>query len=325
MKKILCCFCLLFISNNSYSSENDETLQTLLSQHFFTKVVQSVEAVASYQNQPRLIAYKAKALIYQQKTDEAAVLLEQALNAFPSEPELHSLAAKNKFDAAQQASIFSAPSLAKEGLALLTKAHQLAPNNSKYVMSLIEFYLHAPGIVGGDEDEALKLAENLLKQSPIEGSIAMAKVKAYDDNYHAALNLLDKQLAKTPNQPQLLSEKAYILMREENIEQAMDTLIAAVKVTEKSADRFNDLYQIGRLAATHNKKGEQGVAALKEYLAFYQGSENRHLKWASLRLAQIYQQQNELDTAKAIVTKLNRESHTDKKFVKMLKSLEELI
>ena len=231
----------------------------------------------------------------------------------------------NKFNQAQEAVFFSAPGYAKDGLAYLLTAQKLDPENKDIILSLIEFYLQAPGIAGGDEDEAKNLADALFEKDAIFGTIALAKILAYDDSYDEAIKLIDKQLHAFPENSQLHSQKAFLLMDSDKPAQAIEALARSITLIKEEAEKYENIYQIGRLAAVYQLKAELGKSALQQYLAYYQGSDNRRLKWANLRLAQIYMQANDINDAKAIIASLQDQAHPQKRFRKELKSVEKTI
>lgn len=169
------------------------------------------------------------------------------------------------------------------------------------------------------------MANELLEQDAIYGNIALAKILAYNDNHDAALKLLDKQLQAFPESSLLHSQRAFLLMNSENAAQAIDAFVRSVELMEKGAEKYENIYQIGRLAAVYQLKTSLGKSALQEYLAYYQGSDNRRLKWANLRLAQIYLQEDDISNAKTIIASLKSKEHSQKRFRKELKSVEKKI
>lgn len=66
--------------------------------------------------------------------------------------------------------------LAKDGKAAAEKAVALDPNDLDARETLIGFHLEAPGIAGGDKEEALKQAREIARRNPVRGSAALLRV-----------------------------------------------------------------------------------------------------------------------------------------------------
>jgi tetratricopeptide (TPR) repeat protein len=67
---------------------------------------------------------------------------------------------------ADHAGVFSAAGLAKKVRTELERAVELSPDNWEARTDLAEFYMEAPGIVGGGKDKALAQADQLAKINP---------------------------------------------------------------------------------------------------------------------------------------------------------------
>ena len=69
---------------------------------------------------------------------------------------------------------FTAARRSKAGFA---RAVRLAPDNPDYLQGLAEFLAQAPGIVGGDRDSALGLAEHLRHVDAVRGTLLLADIR----------------------------------------------------------------------------------------------------------------------------------------------------
>ena len=61
------------------------------------------------------------------------------------------------------ASFFRQPSLASSAKEELLTSQKIDPNHKKTIISLADFYLQAPGIMGGDNNKAIEQANRLIK------------------------------------------------------------------------------------------------------------------------------------------------------------------
>ena len=79
---------------------------------------------------------------------------------------------------------FSAPGLASKTRQMFEKAVELDPTDKDALGDLLDFYLDAPGFLGGGMHKAEMLAQMILKEDPAEGHYAQGivadKKKEYD-------------------------------------------------------------------------------------------------------------------------------------------------
>ena len=327
MKKIRFYLALGLLSAASFQNLAEVTadltsLQELLDRHKYRALSAQIEQIPNHQQQPELALLKAKAMYLLQDTETLDSWMEQLLKDNPTHAQLHYIAALNKFNLAQEASIFSAPGYAKDGLALLKQAVALDPNDLEIQSGLIGFYSGAPSIAGGDEKEAQRLADAMFAKNPVQGSVQKAILLLGDDKEDEAKALIEQQLATQPQDVDLLEMKAAILTKKNQDKAAFELYEQAANLAQKSKDKYPNLYQVGRLAAAKQQDASKGIAALEQYINFYQGSDDRQLAWAKLRLAQIHFAQQNFDQAKALVQQLRSEKNEQEKFIDELKAFE---
>lgn len=297
-------------------------LQDLLDRHKYRALSAQIEQIPNHQQQPALALLKAKAMYSLQDTEALDSWMEPILKNNPTHAQLHFVAALNKFNLAQEASIFSAAGHAKAGLALLKQAVALDPNDLEIQSALIGFYSGAPSIAGGDDQEAVRLANTMFETHPVQGSVQKAMLLLGDDKTDEAKALIEQQLAAQPKDVDLLEAKAAILTKQNQDKAAFELYEQAANLAEKSKDKYPNLYQIGRLAAAKQQDASKGIAALEQYISFYQDSDDRQLAWAKLRLAQIHFSQQNVDKANALVQQLRSEKNEQEKFIDELKAFE---
>ncbi len=296
--------------------------QQLLDQHKFKRLASTVEQDPNFAKDAELLLFKAKAMYLLRQSEALDEWIEPVLKQHPTHAQLHFIAAVNKFNLAQEASIFSAAGYAKDGLQLLQQATRLDPTDFEIQHALIGFYSQAPSIAGGDDEEAAKLAVLMQSKNPVEGTIAKATLLLNDEKVENAEQLINEELAKAPHAVDLLQLKAAILSSKEQDAAAFAVYQQAASLADNPNDKFGSLYQVGRLAAVKQQDPQQGIAALEQYLSFYADSDNRQYAWAKLRLAQIYMQQKNFDQVSALLSQLKQEKSPQEKFSKELKAFE---
>lgn len=312
-------------SFNNFAQTGPELnpLQDLLDHHKYRALSAQVEQIPDHQKSPELALFKAKAMYLLKDTEALDTWMTQLLKEHPTHAQLHFIGALNKFNLAQEASIFSAAGHAKDGLALMKQAVALDPADLEIQHALIGFYSGAPSIAGGDEEEAERLANAMFAKDPVQGTVAKATLLLKDDdNVDKAQTMIEQQLAAAPQDTDLLELKAAILASKDQDKLAFDLYQQAAELAKKTNDRYSYLYQMGRLAAAKQQDAAKGIEALEQYISYYQDSDDRQLHWAKLRLAQIHFAQNNFDKANALVQQLHSEKNEQEKFVKELKAFE---
>ncbi len=152
--------------------------------------------------------------------------------------------------------------MARRGRAAMEKAVALEPDNVEFHEGLVEFYLRAPGIVGGGLDKARAQAENLRRLDPRAGTIALAMVRLRAKEPEAAFSLYEAWLAQAPEDYQIL-------------------------------------YLTGRAAADTGLQLENGAAALRHCLQLAPPPRAVNHATVNFHLARILQQQGDLEGARA--------------------------
>jgi len=116
-------------------------------------------------------AYQAEN--YQRAMD----LFAEAARLEPGSSRYHHWLGKATGRRAERASFLTAPRLAGKARTAFERAVQLDGSNTAALADLFEYYLEAPGVLGGGEDKARAMASRLGALSPAEGHRAQAAVR----------------------------------------------------------------------------------------------------------------------------------------------------
>ena len=101
---------------------------------------------------------------------------------------------------AETAMAFRAPGYASKARQWFEKAAALDPRNREALSDLFEYYLEAPGFLGGGYDKALNVARQLAAIDPAEGYLAGAKLAEKKSDYAAAEQQLRRAIDAAPKQ-----------------------------------------------------------------------------------------------------------------------------
>ena len=107
--------------------------------------------------------------------DAALELAERAVALEPGNSKYHLQLALVNGRKANKASVFSAMKLGGRYKTEVQKAVELDPKNLDARWELMEFYDHAPGIVGGDRQKARATADEIMRLNTAKGYLALAE------------------------------------------------------------------------------------------------------------------------------------------------------
>lgn len=142
-------------------------------------------ALAIDPRDPRALRAKADALLStapDTRLDEALKLAEQCVASHPKESICHESLGNVLGTKALNAGIFSAMSYAGKIRDAFRTAVDLDPNNLSARFSLQQYYLAAPGIVGGGVDKAQALATDTGKTNPAAAKVMLAMIDVQNDD-----------------------------------------------------------------------------------------------------------------------------------------------
>ena len=229
-------------------------------------------------------------------------------------------------------------SYAGKALDSFEQAVALEPQHHQYRMALASFHFAAPGIAGGDKDEAWRQVAALKEFDPFHAMqlelgywSAEEDKSRYNDIVANALELypLDPRLLfrvgmndqSAKNYPQA-QQRFALCANADNVAAALtNPQITVYRDTQELMElsRLNCLYQIGRTAVISEAETDAGIAALEAYLQV--SDLHRTLPphdWARLRLAALLIQAEQTDQARQILAQVKPSDDAMKKEHKAL-------
>jgi tetratricopeptide (TPR) repeat protein len=131
--------------------------------------------------------------------DEAEKLAERAIEANPKEARYHYRLAVIAGEKAQKASVIHQIGLARKFKKEADATLALDPNHVRALDMMMEFYLQAPGVAGGDKGKAHTVAGQLMKIDPTEGYRALVRLARFDKQPDGIEGLLRKSVEVSPS------------------------------------------------------------------------------------------------------------------------------
>ena len=160
--------------------------------------------------------------------------MEKALAAEPGDA-MHALWLGRAYGRrAESASLFTAPGYATKARQYMERAVELDPRNLEALSDLFDYYLEAPGFLGGGEEKAQRTAAQIAKLSPAEGYLAKAKLAEKRNEYSAAEAHLRAAVEAAPQQIGKLIELARFLVKQGRVQEADQSLARAEKIAPGS-------------------------------------------------------------------------------------------
>ena len=193
------------------------------------------------------------------------------------------------------ANLFSQGSYAVKTRQAWEKAVTLDPAHLDARMSLLQFYLIAPGILGGGVEKAEEQAAEIVKRDAVRGHLARATLASHKKDDPAAERELKAAVAMAPGDVRTRIALGFFYQRREQWNEAFETLEAGLKANPKAADL---LFFIGRTAALSGQRLNRAEECLKSYLAKPSGPESPSHAAAHLRLGMVYEKKGDKPKAK---------------------------
>jgi len=145
---------------------------------------------------------------------------EKAVGAEPENAGYHNWLGRSYGRRAENSSFITAPRLAARARDAFRKAVDLAPRNLEAVADLFEYYLEAPGFLGGGTDKAVQLAETVRHVDPAEFQFFQARLAEKRKDLSAAERHYRAAAALEPSQAGRLLDVASFLARRKRYDES---------------------------------------------------------------------------------------------------------
>lgn len=145
---------------------------------------------------------------------KAADSLEKAAGEDPRNSEYEDWLGRAYGRRAETSNPLLAPGYASKARQAFERAVELDPKNSDALADLFDYYLEAPGFLGGGYDKAMVVADKIAAVDPSEGYFAKARLAQKQKDLQQAELHLRQAVAAAPRKVGKLLELAKLLSRE---------------------------------------------------------------------------------------------------------------
>jgi tetratricopeptide (TPR) repeat protein len=167
---------------------------------------------------------------------QAGDAFEKALGLAPRSSELHRLLGNVYGRRAETGSVFTAPANAKKAHQYFEQAVELDPNNREAASTLFEYYLEAPGFLGGGLDKAETMVVHLTRLDTPGGHHALAQLEGKRKNYEAAEEQLRRAVELAPHQVARLVDLAKFLSDRGRVKESDEKFAEATRMAPNNPE-----------------------------------------------------------------------------------------
>jgi len=165
---------------------------------------------------------------------KATEALEKAVAVDPGNSEFNLWLGRAYGRRAETSSLITAPGYASKARQYFEKAAQLNPRNLEAQSDLFEYYLEAPGFLGGGFEKAAATAEQIAGINPAEGHWAQARLDEQRKEFSSAEEQLRRAIELTPHQVGRLVDLARLLAKQGRMEEADQSFARAEAIAPNS-------------------------------------------------------------------------------------------
>jgi tetratricopeptide (TPR) repeat protein len=194
---------------------------------------------------------------------KAAEVFERAIGMEPANSEYAHWLGRSFGRRAETSSPFFAPVYASKARAYFEKSVALNPENEEALNDLFDYYLEAPGFLGGGFDKAEVIAKRIAERNPAEGHFAQAQLADKRREFDSAEEQLRRAIDLAPRQVGRVLDLARYLARHGRIEESE----AAFDRAEQLAPNAPKVYFARARTYIEQKRNlDRAKALLNQYL-----------------------------------------------------------
>ena len=215
---------------------------------------------------PGVRILQLRLLMLQRETKRAVAEAERLVKDAPDHAMAHLWLGMAYGSRIGEVGMFTQASMAPKIRAAFERAAELDPAMHQARLALVEYYLQAPGIVGGSEAKARAQVEALARVDPAFGRYGQARLAMHEGNQAAAREHMLAAYAARPREASFRMGAGLAHQQAEAWDEAFAVFEAWTADEPRSAAAW---YQLGRTAALSGRRLEQGIAAFQRVLALY--------------------------------------------------------
>ncbi len=268
----------------------------LFENHEYAEAKSALEAaIQEDAKDARAANYLGRILLITGDLDRAVEWMEKAVALEGQSSEYHLWLGRAYGQKAVKASLLKQVSLAGKVKKEFERASELDPDNLDARFALIDFYLQAPGIMGGSVAKAKEQAQEIRRRDAVRGYRAAGRVAEHEKEFDRALQEYERAAKEFPQKTEPVYWIGSFYSQRKQYAKAFEVY---EKLLEKQPSELAACYQIGRMAVLSGERLDRGEECLKLYLQYEPRKDEPPLAWAHYRLGQLYEKRGNRDLAK---------------------------
>jgi tetratricopeptide (TPR) repeat protein len=239
---------------------------------------------------------QGKAAMARNDAEAATALFEKAVAQNPKSAEAHYWLGSAYGSQAQKASIFGQASLAGKTRDEFEKAVELDPNQLDARFGLIQYYVFAPGIIGGSYEKAFAQASEIRKRDPLRGHRVSAFIYGQQKKTEEAKKEYFDEVKEFPKSPRAHLDLGLFYINQKDWKAAGSEFDTALQLDPAYMPA---VFRLGQLSVLSNTNRPHGEELLRKYLAYTPKSDEPPQARTHYWLGQIFEKQGKKAEAKA--------------------------
>jgi tetratricopeptide (TPR) repeat protein len=217
----------------------------------------------------------------EERWDDAIKECETAVNLAPADSNFHLWLGRAYGEKADAIHSIKAFGLAKKTRGEFERAVQLDGTNADALSDLGDFYVEAPGVVGGGKKKAQGVAQTLQAHNPAQADQLQAHLAEKDKNYALAEQNFKAAVEASKQSADAWITLASFYARRQQWDKMLDAVRSGIDADARSAKPYGPALVDAAYVLSHSQREPQlAVQLLKQYLA----SENKSADTPAFRV-----------------------------------------
>lgn len=229
----------------AFQSSNLQKAKKLISEKKFKAAKVLLEQVVDINDKDsEVFSLLGQAYMGLKDYEEATEAFEEAVDLQEENANYHFWLGKAIALDAQNSNIISQAMMASDILEEFKRAIELDSTHIPGRIGVINFYIVAPSIIGGDLDKAELNAKDLVKLDEMQGRMALARIyfnQTKIDLAKAQIDILEKNFADNKSLGGVYNSLGYYYLKENKINMALEAFEKYVKVDPENANAHDSL------------------------------------------------------------------------------------
>ncbi|MDD8017880.1 MAG: hypothetical protein PHP42_05875, partial [Bacteroidota bacterium] len=142
------------------------------------------------------------------------------------------------------------------------RASELDPSNVQARLALFNYYLVAPGIMGGSEEKALEQVEAILTLQPYRGHLVMASYYNYKKDTAKTEEEFKKAISAEPKKSGGYKQLGYFYLSRRHFTEAYAQMAKYIELEPKNPDSYDSYADVLKAEKKYDEAAEKYLYAL---------------------------------------------------------------